>query len=141
MKKFAYVIMMVFYPQLLFDQTGNACGCPQLRPIPMRHSAFGQETDKALFLSRSKFRRSAGCWFGFQSFLAALLERVAPSKDATRMATNSAGYLMQGQVLFEECKDTLPTFFKQSRRTVRSWHEGTPFQDASIILHYLCGSQ
>jgi hypothetical protein len=26
------------------------------------------------------------------------------------------------------------------RRTVRS-HRDTPFQDVSIVLHYLCGSQ
>jgi hypothetical protein len=140
-KKFADMIAMILHSQLVFDQRRNALGRLQLSPIPMCHGTFAQEADKALFLSRGKLRRSARHWLGFQGIVTALLQRIAPSKDVACMTPNAAGNLMEGQVLLEECYDTLPTFFKHICRTLRSRHGDTPFEDASIILHYLCGSQ
>jgi hypothetical protein len=141
MEKFAYVIMMVFHSQVVFDQLGNALCCPQLRPIAVGHGPLGQKANKALLLLRSQLRWSARRRFGFQRVFSTAVERIAPSEDAARVTTNAAGNLMKGQFLFKECNYTLPAFFKQIRRTVRSRHGDTPFQDAPIILHYLCGSQ
>jgi hypothetical protein len=139
-EEFAHVIMMVFHPKLAFDHIGDPLRCPQLRPVTVRHSPFGQEADESLFLLRCQSRRSARRRLGFQRVLPAVLERIAPSQDAARVTTHASCNLVKGQLLFEECYDTFPTLFQRCRRTVRS-HGDTPFQEVSIMLHYLCGSQ
>ena len=139
-EELAHVIMMVFHPELAFNQIGDPLRCPQLRPVTVSHGPLGQEADESLFLLRCQSRRSARRWFGGERGFAAVSERIAPSKDAARVTTHASCDLVKGQLLFEECYDTLPTLFQRCWRTVRS-HGDTPFQDASIILHYLCGSQ
>jgi hypothetical protein len=139
-EEFAHVITMVFHPKLALDLIGDSLCCPKLCSVTMGHGSFSQEPSEAFFLFHGQSRRSARCWFGFQRVFSAILERIAPSKNTARVTAHASGDLMKGQLLFEECYNTLPTFFKRLRRTVRS-HGDTPFQDASIILHYLCGSQ
>jgi hypothetical protein len=139
-EEFTYVIMMVFHLQLAFDQIGDPLCCPQLCAVTMGHGPFGQEASEAFFLFRGQSRWSARSWLGSQRVFPTVLERIAPSKDAARVTTHATRNLMKRQLLFEECYDTLPTRFQRCWRTVRS-HGDTPFQDASIILHYLCGSQ
>jgi hypothetical protein len=134
------MIMMVFHPEFAFNQIGDPLCCPQLRPVTVSHGPLGQEADESLFLLRCQSRWSARRRLGFQRVLPAVLERIAPSKDAARVTTHASCDLVKGHLLLEECYDTLPTLFQRYWRTVRS-HGGTPFQDASIILHYLCGSQ
>jgi hypothetical protein len=133
-EEFAHVIMMIFHPKLEFDQIGDPMRCPQLRPITVSHCPFGQEADESLFLFQCQPWRSARSGLGFQRVFPAVSERIAPSKDAARVTTHASCNLMKGQLLFEECYDTLSTFFQRFWRTVRS-HGDTPFQDASIILH------
>jgi len=139
-EELAHVIMMVFHPELAFNQIGDPLRCPQLRPVTVSYGPLGQEADESLFLLRCQSRRSARRRLGFQRVLPTVLERIAPSKNAARVTTHTPCDLVKGQLLFEECYDTLPTLFQRCRRTVRS-HGDTPFQDVSIILHYLCGSQ
>jgi hypothetical protein len=139
-EEFAHVVMMVFHPKLVLDQIGDPLRCPQLRPVTVSHSPFGQKADESLFLLRCQSRRSARRWFGGERVFAAVSERIAPSKDAARVAAHTSGDLMKGQLLFKECNYTPPTIFQRLRRTMRS-HRDTSFWDASIILHYLCGCQ
>ncbi len=136
-EEFPDVMMMVFHPQPAFDQIRDSLCRPPLRPVAVGHGSLGQETDKAFFLLCGQARRSAGSRLGFQRLFAALLERIAPPKDAARVTIHASGNLMKGQFLLEECNDTSPTIFQRLRRTVRSWHGDTPFQNASMILHYL----
>jgi hypothetical protein len=56
------------------------------------------------------------------------------------VAPQAAGDLMKAQLLLEERDHSPPTLFQQFGRTARSYGD-TPFQDVSILLHYLCGSQ
>ncbi len=121
------MITMIFHPQVAFDQIGNTLCCPQLRPITVCHGSLGQEANEALFLFRCQLGRAARCLLGLQRILAAFVECIAPPENAACVATNAASYFMKGQVLFKKGSYTLPTFFKQIRRTVRSWHEDTSF--------------
>jgi hypothetical protein len=139
-EEFSHVIMMVFHSHLTFDQIRDPLCRPQLRPVSMGHGPFGQEANEAFFLLRGQSRWSARSRFSPQRVFTALLERISPTKDAARVTTHSSGDLMKGQLLLEECNYTLPTIFQRFRRTVWS-HGDTPFLDASIILHYLCGCQ
>ncbi len=134
------MIMMVFHFQLAFDKIGDPLGRPQFCPVPMRQGAFAQQANEAFFLLRAQARRSARCWFGFQRIFPAFLNCIAPTKDAARVTAHTPGDLVKGQVLFKECKYTPPSIFQRLWRTMRS-HGDTSFQDASIILHYLCGCQ
>lgn len=121
------MITMISYTQVPLDQIRNALCCPQLRPITVCYGSFGQEANEALLLFRCQLRWTARCRPGFQRIFAAFVECIAPPEDAARMATNATGYLMKGQVLLKKDSYTLPTFFKQIWRTVRSWHGDTPF--------------
>jgi hypothetical protein len=125
-EEFAHVIMMVFHLQLAFDQIGDPLCCPQLCPVTMGHGPFGQEANEAFFLFRGQSRWSARRWFGFQRVFPSILERIAPTKDAARVATHASGYLMKGQFLFKKYNYTPTTIFQQLRRTMRS-HGDTPF--------------
>jgi hypothetical protein len=126
-KELAHMITMIFHPQLVFDQIGYTLCCPQLRPITVCHGSLGQEAYKALFLFRCQLGGATRCRLGLQRILAAFFECIAPPHDAAGVATNAAGYLMKGQVLFQKYRYTLPAFFKQIWRTVRSWHGDTSF--------------
>lgn len=139
-EEFADVITMVVHPQVAFDQIGDSLCGPQLGPVAVRHRPFGQEATKACLLFRGQSRGAARRGFGGQCRIPAVLHGIAPTQDAARVAPHASGNLMKGQLLREECHGTFPTLFQQLGRTVRS-HGDTPFQDASMILHYLCGSQ
>jgi len=134
------VIAMVFHAQLTFDQVGNPLRGPQLRPISMCHGPFGQETNESCFLLRCQSGWAAWCRLGLQSIRPAGSQSIAPTKNTTRVATHTSGDLLKGEILFEERNHTAPTLFQPFRGTFRS-HGDTPFQDVSIILHYLCGSK
>jgi hypothetical protein len=125
-EKFTYVIIMVFHPKLAFDQIGDPLCCPQLCPVTMGHSPLGQEASEAFFLFRRQSRWPARGGFGGESVFPSVLESIAPTKDAARVTTHASCDLVKGQFLFEECYDTLPTFFQRDWRTVRS-HRDTPF--------------
>jgi hypothetical protein len=134
------VIAMVSDSQSAFDQIGNSLGGPQLCPISVGPGPLGQETNELLFLFQGQPRRSARCWLAFQRILPTGLEGIAPTHNTARVATYASGNLMEGELLLQERNHTMSTFFQQFRRPVRS-HRDTPFEDISIILHYLCGSQ
>jgi hypothetical protein len=134
------VIPMVSDSQLAFDQIGNSLGGPQLCPISVGHGPLGQETNESFFLFQGQSRRPARCWLGFQRILPTGLQGIAPTHNTARMATYASSNLMEGELLLQERNHTTSTFLQQFRRPVRS-HRDTPFEDVSIILHYLCGSQ
>jgi len=139
-EELAHVIMMVFHLQLAFDQVGDSLCRPEFRSVTMGYGPFGQEPNEAFLLFRSQARWSTRRRFGGERFFPTVLERIAPSKDAACVTTHASRNLMKGQVLFEECYDMFSTLFQRLRRAMRS-HGDTPFQDASILLHYLCGCQ
>ena len=93
----------------------------------------------ALSVSRSA-GGPAGCWLGLQRLLPAGLQGIAPPQHTAGVAADSPRDLMQGQLLLEERDHPAPTLFQRFRRSMRS-HGDTSFQDVSIVLHYLCGSQ
>jgi hypothetical protein len=134
------MIAMVSHSQSMFDQIGNSLGGPQLCPVSVGHRPLGQETNESVFLFRTQSRWPARCRLGFQCILSTGLQGIAPTHNAARMATYASGNLMKGKLLLQECNHTTPTLFQQFWRPLRS-HRDTPFQDVSIILHYLCGSQ
>jgi len=134
------VIAMVSHSQSPFDQIGNALGGPQLCPVSVGHGPLDQETNKVFFLFRGQSGWPARCRLGFQCLLPTGLQGIAPTHNATCMATDASGNLMKGKLLLQERSHTTSPFFQQFRRPLRS-HRDTPFQDVSIILHYLCGSQ
>jgi hypothetical protein len=139
-QEFADVIAMVLDAQSAFNQRGDSLRSPQLRTVAVGHCALCQQLEQFCFLPRAQFGRSAGGWLGFQRFYSTGTQGVAPAKDATGVAPDPAGYLMQRQLLPQQCDDAVTTLRQRFRRTMRS-HRGTSFQDASMILHYLCGSQ
>jgi hypothetical protein len=134
------VIAMVSRSQSTFDQIGNSLGGPQLCPVSVGHGPLHQETNESFFLFRGQSRWPARCRLGFECLLPTGLQGIAPTHNAARMATYASGNLMKGKLLLQERSRTTPTLFQQFRRPMRS-HGDTPFQDVSIILHYLCGSQ
>jgi hypothetical protein len=134
------VIAMVSHSQSTFDQISNSLGSPQLCPVSMCHGPLDQETNESFFLFRCQSGWPARCRFGFQCILPTGLQGIAPTQNAACVATYTSGNLMKGKLLLQERSHTTPTLFQQFRRPLRS-HGDTPFQDVSIILHYLCGSQ
>ena len=140
MQKFADMIAMILDPQAVFDQRGDPLRGPQLRSVALRHSPFGQQTNEAYFLLRCQPGWSARRRLSLERIRPTGSQRVSPPKHTAGVATNAAADLMQGQFLPEESNDLSTTIFQRSRRTTRS-HGDTPFQDASSVLHYLCGCQ
>ena len=139
-QEFAHVIAMIPHSQLTFDKLSNSLSGPQLRSVSMSHCALGQETNKLLFLFQGQSGRPPRCRLGIQCLSSTGSQGIAPPHNATRMATDSPPDLMKRQLLLQERNHTTPTLFQQFGRPFRS-HRDTPFQDVSIILHYLCGSQ
>jgi hypothetical protein len=123
-EEFPYVIAMVFYSQLTFDQIGNALCGPQLGSVAVCHGPLSQEANKAFFLFRCQLWWSAGHRLGLQRFFTAILEGITPPKDAAGVTTHTTGDLMKGQILFEIGDYTFPTFFQRLWRTMRS-HRNT----------------
>jgi hypothetical protein len=134
------VIAMVSHPQVAFDQIGNSLGGPQLCPVSVGYGSSDHETNKVLFLFRRQSRGPARCGLGFQCLLSTGLQGIAPTHNAARMAPYASGNLMKGKLLLQERSHATSTFLQQLWRPLRS-HRDTPYQDVSIILHYLCGSQ
>jgi hypothetical protein len=134
------VIAMVSHSQVTFDQIGNSLRGPQLCPVSVGHSSLDQKTNKVLFLFRGQSGWPAWCRLGFQCLLPTGLQGITPTHNAARVATYASGNFMKGELLLQERNHTTSTFFQQFRRPLRS-HRDTPFQDVSIILHYLCGCQ
>lgn len=134
------MIAMVSDSQLAFDQIGNSLGGPQLCPVSVGHGSLGQQAGKSFFLFQGQSGRPARCWFGLQGILPTGVQGITPSQDAAGMATYASSNLLKGELLLQERSRTTSTFFQQFRRPVRS-HRDTPFEDVSIILHYLCVSQ
>ena len=130
------MIAMVSHPQSIFDQIGNALSGPQLCPISMSHRSLAHEMNKLFFLFQGQTGRSSGCRLGFQCFAPTGLQGIAPTHNATRMATYTAGDLIKGKLLVQEPNHTASTLFQEFWRPLRS-HRSTPTWDVSIILHYL----
>jgi hypothetical protein len=139
-EELAHVIAMVSHSKMAFDHFGNSLCGPQLRPISMCHGPFGQETNQLLFLLRGQPGRPTGCGLGLQGILPAGSHRISPTKNAAGVAADASGDFMKGEFLFEEGNRTASAFFQGFWRTLWS-HGDTPYQDISIVLHYLCGSQ
>jgi hypothetical protein len=119
-EQFAHVITMVSYTKMTFYQIGNALCGPQLGPVTVGHGSLGQETNKAFFLFRCQFWRSAGHRLSLQRFFPAVLKGITPPKDAAGVTSHTAGNLMKGQILLKKSYDTFSTFFQRLRRSVRS---------------------
>jgi hypothetical protein len=134
------MIAMVSDSQLAFDQIGNSLCGPQLCPISVGHGPLAHETNESFFLFQGQSRRPARGRLGFQRILPTGSQGIAPTHNAAGMATDASANLMKGELLLQERSHTTSTFFQQFRRPVRS-HRDTPFEDVSIILHYLCGCQ
>ena len=134
------MIAMVAHPQFMFDQVGNPLRGPQLRAVSLRDGSFGQKTNESFFLLRCQPWWPARRRLGLQCIPPTGLHRIAPAENTACVASHASGDLVKGELLLEEGNHPAPTFFQRLRRTVRS-HRDTPFQDVSIVLHYLCGSQ
>jgi hypothetical protein len=134
------VITMVFHSQPTFNKIGNSLGGPQLCAVSVGDGPLGQEANELFLLFQGQSGWSAWCRLCFQCGLPAGLQGIAPTHNAARMATYAPSNLMKRELLLQERNHTAPTFFQQFRRSVRT-HRDTPFQDVSIVLHYLCGSQ
>ena len=133
-QEFADVIAMIAHPQSAFDQRGDPLRGPQLRPVAVRHCALCQELHQFCFLFRAQFGRSARGRLGFEGLRSTGAQCVAPTKNATGVASDPTGDLMQRQVLLQQCHCTTVSLLKRFWRTVRS-HRGTSRQDAPMILH------
>jgi len=134
------VIAMVVHAQSPVDHLGNALGGPQGGPVAVGHGPLGQEPHETFFLFPGQAGGPARGRLGVQGRRPPGLQGIAPPQHAARMAPDASTNLMQGQLLFQQGRDTPSPFFQQFWRPVRS-HGDTPFLDVSIILHYLCGSQ
>jgi hypothetical protein len=106
----------------------------------MSYGSPREKNDQLFLLLRRQQRWPAGRRRGPQRSAAAPAPRITPSKNTAGMTSDSACNLMQRQFLSKQADYLASPLLQILRRTVRS-HRGTPFQDASIILHYLCGSQ
>jgi hypothetical protein len=139
-QELAHVIAMVFHSKMTFDHLDNSLCGPQLCPVSVRQGPFGQETNQLLFLLRGQPGRPTRRGLGLQGILPAGSHRISPTKNTAGVATYASGNFMKGELLFEEGNRTASAFFQGFWRTLRS-HGDTPYQDISIVLHYLCGSQ
>jgi hypothetical protein len=134
------MVAMVADPEVALDEGSNPLGGPEFRPIAVGHCPLGQQPDEAGFLACGESRRTARRGLGLQRGLATRLPGIPPPKHATRVAAQTAGDLMQGQVLVEERDDPLPPRLEHFGRPARA--HGVPSgQEGSMILHYLCGCQ
>jgi len=140
MHELGYVIAMIRHVKPAFDQFSNALGCPQLRSVAVCHGSLGQKANKLGFLFRRQSRRSSRSGFGLEGVLPTGLQCVAPTEHTAGMTAYATGDLMKRYLLLKELDCLAPTFFQHFRRPVRS-HGDTPFQDVTIILHYLCVCQ
>jgi hypothetical protein len=139
-QELTHVIAMVSHSKMTFDYLDNSLGGPQLGPVSVRQGPFGQETNQLFFLFRGQPGWPTRRGLGLQGILSAGSHRISPTKNTAGVATDASGDFMKGELLFEEGNRTASTFFKGFWRTLRS-HGDTPYQDISIILHYLCVSQ
>jgi hypothetical protein len=134
------VIAMVSHSKMTLDYLDNSLRGPQLGPVSVRLGPFGQQTNQLFFLLRGQPRWPTRRGLGLQGLLPAGLHRISPTKNTTGVATDAPADFMKGELLFEEGNRTASAFFQGFCRTLRS-HGDTPYQDTSIVLHYLCGSQ
>jgi hypothetical protein len=134
------MIAMVSHSQSTFDEIGNSLGGPQLCPVSVGHGSLGQEPNELSLLFQGQSGWPAWCRLRFQCVLPSGVQGIAPTHNAARMATYAPSNLMKRELLLQERSHTTSTFFQQFRRPARP-HRDTPFEDVSIVLHYLCGSQ
>lgn len=134
------MIAVVFHSQSMFDKVGNSLGGPQFCPVSVGHGPLGQEPNELFLLFQGQSRWPPGRRLCFQRVLPTGAQSIAPTHNAARMATQAPSYLMKRELLLQERSDAASTFFQQFRSSMRT-HRDTPYQDVSIILHYLCGSQ
>ncbi len=134
------MIAMVSHAQTTFDQIGNSLGGPQFCPVSVGDGPLGQEMDEPFFLFQGQSGWPARCGLGLQGLLPTGPKGIAPTHNAARVATDSPGNLMKGEFLFQERHHTASTLLQQFWRSLRP-HGDTPFGNAPIILHYLCGCQ
>ena len=113
MQELADVITMILDAQSAFDQRGDSLRGPQLRTVAVGHRALCQQLDQFCFLFLGQFGRSAGGWLGFQRLHSAGAQHVAPAKDATDVASDPAGYLMQRQLLPQQCDCATTTLLQR----------------------------
>ena len=133
------MIAMVFHSQPTFDKIGNSLGGPQLCSVSVGHGPLGQEANKLFLLFQGQTGWPPGGRLCFQRVLPTGAQSIAPTHNAAGMATDATGNFMEGEFLLQERSHTTPALFQQFRRSFGS-HGDTPFEDVSIILHYLCGS-
>ena len=119
------MIVMISHAQSTFDQIGNPLGGPQLCSVSVGHGSLDQETNKLFLLFRGQSRGPTRCWLGFQCLLPTGLQGIAPTHNATCMATDASGNLMEGKLLLQERSHTSSTLFQQFWRPFRS-HRDTP---------------
>jgi len=124
-EEFAHVIVMISHSQSTFDQIGNSLSGPQLCSVPVGHRPLDQETNKPFFLFQGQSRGPARRRLGFQCLLPTGLQGIAPTHNATCMATDASGNLMKGEFLLQEQSHTSSTLFQQFWRPFRS-HRDTP---------------
>jgi hypothetical protein len=139
-QELAHVITMVSHSKMTFDHLDNSLCGPQLCPVSVRQGPFYQETNQLLFLLRGQPGWPTRHGLGLQGIPPAGSHRISPTKNTAGVATYASRDFMKGKFLFEEGNRTASAFFQGFGRTLRS-HGDTPYQDISIVLHYLCGSQ
>jgi len=139
-EQFAHVIAMIPNAQPLLDQIGDPLCGPQLGAIAVRPRPLRQEANQSLLLRRTQLGWAARGGLGLQPRWPLEPKRIAPTQNTAGMATDATGDLMQRKIPLQESDDLATTRFQHPRRSVRS-HRGNPFPGASILLHYLCGSQ
>jgi hypothetical protein len=139
-QELADVIAMVSHSKMTFDHLDNSLGGPQLCPVSVRPGPFYQEANQLLFLLRGQPGWPTRRGLGLQGIWPAGSHRISPTENTAGVATYAAGDFMKGELLFEQGNRTASALFQGFGRTLRS-HGDTPYQDISIVLHYLCGSQ
>lgn len=134
------MIAMVSHSKMTLDYLDNSLSGPQFGPVSVRQGSFGQQTNQLPFLLRGQPGWPTRRGLGFQGILPPGSHRISPTENTAGVATDASGDFMKGELLFEEGNRTASAFFEPLWRTLRS-HGDTPYQDISIVLHYLCGSQ
>jgi len=139
-QQLADMIAMIANPQPLLDHLRDPLRGPQLGAIAVRHRPLRQQANQPLFLLGPQFGGAARSGLGLQSLGPLSPKRIAPTQDTAGVAAEATADLMQRKIPLQESDDLATTLFQHARRSARS-HRGNPFPVASLLLHYLCGSQ
>ena len=114
------MIAMVSYAKMAFDHLDDSLGSPELGPVAVGHSPFGQETNQLLFLFWGQPGWAARSGLGLQGLLSSRSQRIPPTENTAGVAADTSGDFMKGEVLFEKGNCPASALFQGLWRTLRS---------------------